>query len=160
LELLPLDDRALDEYAALRGDPRTRVHSSTGLPRTRAEAEAELERSSASWRERGFGNWCVRDPDGTFAGVIVAVPDPDGPEAPEVGWVLAPDHWGRGLATEAAGLVVADLFQRAGVERVAAFLRVENDASRRVAEKLGMTHSETLPAGRGAGVERYELRSA
>ncbi len=158
-ELLPLRERDLDDYAGLRGDPRTRVHSSTGVPRTREEAEAELEHSNAAWREHGFGTWCLRDLNGTFAGVIVAVPGRKDPETLEVGWVLAPDHWGRGLATEAARLVVADLFQRAEVERVTAFLRVENDASRRVAEKLGMTHSETLPGARSAGVERYDLRS-
>ena len=135
------------------------MHSSTGVPRTREEAEAELEHSNAAWREHGFGTWCLRDLNGTFAGVIVAVPGRKDPETLEVGWVLAPDHWGRGLATEAARLVVADLFQRAEVERVTAFLRVENDASRRVAEKLGMTHSETLPGARSAGVERYDLRS-
>jgi RimJ/RimL family protein N-acetyltransferase len=156
-ELLPLGERDLDDYAALRGDPRTRVHSRTRVPLTHEQAQAELERSNASWHEHGFGTWCLRDLDGTFAGVIVAVPGRHQPETPDVGWVLAPDHWGRGLATEAAQLVLADLFERAGVERVTAFLRAENDASRRVAEKLGMTRGETL--GGDEAVDRYELRS-
>lgn len=157
-ELVPLGPRDLDDYASLRADPRTRVHSRTRAPIERDEAAAELERSNAAWHEHGFGTWCIREPDGTFVGVIVAVPGRADPAVPDVGWVLTPEHWGRGLATAAARLVVDDLFERAKVQRITAHLRSENEASRRVAVKLGMTLAETLHDHDGS-VELYELRS-
>ena len=46
--------------------------------------------------------------------------------------------WGQGLATEAAGAVLAWSFRRLRPERVWASCDIENSASQRVLEKLGM----------------------
>ena len=56
----------------------------------------------------------------------------------EIGWWLAPSHWGRGLATEAARAVLQDGFGRAGLQRIVAIAHPDNRASRHVMEKLGM----------------------
>ena len=56
----------------------------------------------------------------------------------EVGWVFAPAHRGRGLATEAAAALLGHAFGDLGVHRVVATCRPENAVSWRVMEKLGM----------------------
>ena len=70
--------------------------------------------------------------------------DPVGPgwtglpaEAVEVGCVVHPSHWNRGIATEATLLAVADCFDRVGIDRLVALTTLDNGASVRALEKLG-----------------------
>ena len=56
----------------------------------------------------------------------------------EVGWTLHPDSAGRGYATEAARALLDDVFAR-GLPEVWCGVFVGNDASCRVAERLGLT---------------------
>ena len=58
----------------------------------------------------------------------------------EIGWRLAPEHWGRGLATEAARAVVGHAFDSLGLDSLVSFTVPANVRSRRVMEKIGMTH--------------------
>jgi ribosomal-protein-alanine N-acetyltransferase len=57
----------------------------------------------------------------------------------EFGYWLAEPYWGRGLATEAARVLVAHLFAHYPVERVQAHYIEGNAASGRVMEKVGLT---------------------
>ena len=157
LRLTPLSERDFDEFAALRADSRTRRYTSTGLPASVENSQAELAASQASWEQRGFGTWAVRDPSGRFVGVIEVVPDGLDQGAPDIGWIIDADHWGQGLASEAAEAVVADLFGRVRCPSVTAYLRRGNHGSRRVAEKLGMVLRGAGTAQNGDEIELYEL---
>ena len=55
----------------------------------------------------------------------------------EVGWWLHPDSAGRGFATEAARVLLDDVFAR-GLPEVWCGMLVDNDASARVAERLAL----------------------
>ena len=72
-------------------------------------------------------------------------------ESMEIGYFISPEHWGRGYATEALKTAVEELF-RTGYDRVTAGYFEENEASRRVMEKAGMTPlpEETEITYRGA----------
>jgi RimJ/RimL family protein N-acetyltransferase len=56
----------------------------------------------------------------------------------EVGWAIHPAEWRKGYATEAARLVIDWAFRELKVHRIVAFCHVDNLASVRVMEKLGM----------------------
>jgi ribosomal-protein-alanine N-acetyltransferase len=56
----------------------------------------------------------------------------------DLGYELAPQHWGRGYATEAARAMLEFAFVELRLHRVWAECVPENHASRRVLEKLGM----------------------
>jgi RimJ/RimL family protein N-acetyltransferase len=58
----------------------------------------------------------------------------------EIGWRLAAEHWGRGLATEGARAVVTHAFRDLGLDELVSFTVPHNVRSRRVMEKLAMTH--------------------
>ena len=60
-----------------------------------------------------------------------------------VGYNLRYDHQGRGFATEAMERIVGWARETLGVRAIAGIFAVENTASRRVMEKLGMTFYET-----------------
>jgi len=55
----------------------------------------------------------------------------------EIGFVLSPAHWGKGLATEAAHAVIDAVFALTPAGDISTDVRVENEASRRVLEKCG-----------------------
>lgn len=57
---------------------------------------------------------------------------------PEIGYILHPDHWGRGYATEALRTVIPRAFARwPALDRLTAGFDPRNDASRRVLRRLG-----------------------
>jgi RimJ/RimL family protein N-acetyltransferase len=56
----------------------------------------------------------------------------------ELGWVLHPDHAGRGYATEALRELIRLCFDVIGLRRVAAYCFADNEASWRLMERVGM----------------------
>ena len=56
----------------------------------------------------------------------------------EIGFILHPDAWGQGLATEAVGALLAEVWRRfPEAERLTAETDPRNAASRRLLERLG-----------------------
>lgn len=112
-------------------------------PLTRAESDDLLARLVDHWRRHGYGLWAVdvTAAGGAFAGFAgLAVPSflPAVLPAVEVGWRLAPEWWGRGLATEAARASVDHASAALGLASVVSIIDQANTASLRVAERLGM----------------------
>src|SRR5262249_28666473 len=63
----------------------------------------------------------------------------------DVGFVLNRRHWGRGYATEAAGAVLDWLKSLEVITGIHATCDVDNAASARVLEKLGLSRKARLP---------------
>jgi RimJ/RimL family protein N-acetyltransferase len=61
-----------------------------------------------------------------------------GESVAELGYDVRSDHWGRGLATEAATAVRDYAFRDLQLPRLVSLIRRGNHRSRRVAEKIGM----------------------
>jgi RimJ/RimL family protein N-acetyltransferase len=61
----------------------------------------------------------------------------------ELGWVLHPEHQGHGYAREAVAAMIAMCFQDLGLRRVTAGCFAANEASWRMAAKLGMRREAT-----------------
>ena len=59
------------------------------------------------------------------------------PDAPELGYWLGVDHWGKGFATEAARAVIDFTFEEFEIEHLCAGARVTNPSSRNILEKCG-----------------------
>ena len=78
-----------------------------------------------------------------------------------LGFVLAPEAWGKGFATEAARAMVKTGFELTPAIEIVASVRVENPPSRRVLEKCGFVLSGTGLQGapaRGRLVECHSFR--
>ena len=59
----------------------------------------------------------------------------------EIGWRIAAPYWGKGLATEGSREVIRYAFEWLRLENLVSFTVPENVPSRRLMEKLGMTHN-------------------
>lgn len=62
----------------------------------------------------------------------------------ELGYVLSPDYWGRGIMHEAAGAAVAFGFDEMSLELISVYHYPHNSSSRRVIEKCGFRLDGTL----------------
>ena len=76
----------------------------------------------------------------------------------EIGWRLAAEYWGRGLATEAASAVVRYAFESLALDALVSFTVPANIRSRRVMEKVGMTHDPADDFDHPQLVEGHPLR--
>jgi RimJ/RimL family protein N-acetyltransferase len=63
---------------------------------------------------------------------------------PELGWALAPAHWGHGYASEAAAAIRDWAFGQPEIDRLVSLITPDNVRSQRVAERLGATPTETV----------------
>ena len=78
---------------------------------------------------------------GTFAGFIGLLRaefDARFTPAIEIGWRLAPEFWGQGLAPEGARAALASGFGELGLSEIVSFTALANAPSIRVMEKIGM----------------------
>ena len=137
---LPTD---LAPFAVMNADPRVAEYLPTRL--TRKESDAFVARVEAHFEQHAFGHWAVEvDGVSPFAGFVgLSHPRFDAPFQPcvEIGWRLAAEHWGKGYATEGARAVLAFGFDVIGLEEIVSFTVPANTRSRRVMEKIGMTHN-------------------
>jgi len=111
---------------------------------SRSESNAFADRMQAHFQQHGFGLYAaeLRD-EHRFIGFIgLSVPNFDAHFTPcvEIGWRLAAAYWRRGIATEGAHAVAAHAFEDLQMKELVSFTVPMNTASRRVMEKLGMTH--------------------
>ena len=101
-----------------------------------------------------LGQWpVVRKPSGEFVGHCGLIPkEIEGREEIELIYILDSSQWGKGYATEIGTALLRFAVEELHRTRVVSLIDVENLASKRVAEKLGM-HLEAM-VKRPDGVER------
>ena len=135
-------DEDREPFVRMNADPRVMEFFPSTL--TPEETDAGMERLRAHWERHGFGWWAAELKEtGAFLGFIgLAVPGFEAHFTPcvEIGWRLAAEYWGRGLATEGARASLRYGFDVLGLREIVSFTTVGNVRSRRVMEKLGMTH--------------------
>lgn len=147
-------DRA--PFRAINADPRVMEFFPSTL--TASESDVAFERIRGHFEQHGFGLWAAELRQGHiflgFVGLSIPPFQAHFMPAVEVGWRLCSDAWNRGLATEGAREAVRYAFEDLGRTGLVSFTVPANKRSRRVMEKLGMTHDEhddfdhpLLPAG-------------
>jgi RimJ/RimL family protein N-acetyltransferase len=114
------------------------------LPARLSAAESGLlvDRIEDHFRDHGFGLYALELRQERvfvgFAGLSMPTFQAHFTPCVEIGWRLSAEHWGRGLATEAAGAVVRHAFESLAMDALVSFTVPANIRSRRVMEKIGM----------------------
>ena len=148
---------------AIYSDPRVTRYIGDGSPRATLEAQREsLARTIARCEALGgtMGAFAlVEKATGALLGMVALQPLPGSPEL-EVGWHLAHAAWGKGYATEAGRAALAYAREALGATRVLAVVQPPNEASLKVARRLGMAHEGRTDRFYGRSLELFSIELA
>lgn len=159
LILRPFRAADREPFAALNGD--TRVSDWLGGPIDRSASDAMIDRINAAIERDGFGFWAAeRRADGRLVGMIGLRRQADAPPAPciEMGWRLAQEAQGQGLATEGAAAALAWGFANLETEEILAWTAAANLRSQAVMRRIGMAASPERDFDHLALPEDHPLR--
>jgi RimJ/RimL family protein N-acetyltransferase len=125
-------------YAAMLADADTaRFITARGRGLSEAEAWSETMWLVGHWQMLGYGMFVVEERStGAFLGRVGPLHPPWWPDF-EIAWSLAPAARGQGYATEAARAAIDWSFATRPIERIVSIIDPRNEASQRVAERLG-----------------------
>jgi aminoglycoside 6'-N-acetyltransferase len=141
LVLRPLQAADLPALTAYRSDPEVARYQSWEPSFSLADAQELLETQGDRRLGRAGDGWvdlmAVDRGDGTVHGDVAALVHTDARATAEVGVTFARSAQGRGLATEALGALVDELFRTHGMHRVHAETDERNPAVHRLLERLG-----------------------
>lgn len=136
-------DSDLKPFAVMNADSRVMAHFPSTL--SAAESNALAERIAKHFDMHNFGLWAVELKENRdFAGFVgLSIPMFEAHFTPcvEIGWRLAANYWGHGYATEGAFAVMKYAFEVVKLDEIVSMTSVHNHRSRRIMERLGMTHS-------------------
>jgi len=132
----------LDHLSALRADPEVMRYTTTGV-QTRAQVQEWISYSDAYFQKHGLDFFCVFEKEsGDFvgqAGLFHLGFDDAQPEI-ELAYRLHTRFWYKGYATELAQFLIQWGFEKHGFSKIIAIFHPENERSRRVMEKAGMSY--------------------
>ena len=99
------------------------------------ERFARLESRRSPDGQEQWLNWVIRLPSSQLVGYVQATITPDG--GAMIAYVLASQHWGKGLGSCAVTAMLSELRARHGVHEVSATLKRSNLRSHRLLHRLG-----------------------
>jgi RimJ/RimL family protein N-acetyltransferase len=117
----------------------------------RDKARRMIDNALRSYEKFGYSVLVVeRRTDGAFLGHVGLLhwDDVHGREDVEVAYMLVPEAWGHGYATEAARACRDWAFENLRTDRAVSFIAIENEPSMRVAERNGMKRVARLDENR------------
>jgi ribosomal-protein-alanine N-acetyltransferase len=143
LILLPWSSEYFDDLFRMLAKPEVARYILREKPITQSKC-LEISRAwVGQWDRYGYGPWAaIEKTSGQWIGKIGLKFLDDLPlqDKCEVGWILDPEFWGKGFATEGGKAAVRFGFDRAKLTRIISTTVPENIASRRVMEKCGLTY--------------------
>ena len=147
LVLRVLDAGDLDAFVAYRRHPSVHPWQSWGADYDLDDARRLVEELAAV-PPGTPGEWCqvAVERGGVLVGDVAFCLDAGDPTRASIGYTLAPEHQGHGYATEAVSALLAWLAER-GVVTVGADALADNEASRRVLDRLGFSAVADLADG-------------
>ncbi len=126
------------EFRNLTSDPLVVRYLGTGEPWPDERVQEFVARQCENWEKHRICLWKLLPKDSDMLiGICGLQRLPGGPDV-EIGWWLAPSHWGQGLATEAALHTLAYGFEVSNLGRIVAIAQAANRDSLRVMERIGM----------------------
>ena len=144
LILRPFKDDDVDDYFGVLDSPEVRRWLHIPESMDRSDAWQQMAWFVGQWELRGTGHWALEEKkSGQFVG-RAGLHRPERHDWPgvEVGWLLHPDYWGRGYATEAGAAAVRYGFEDLQVDKLFSCILPENHRSQAVAKRLGFEFLE------------------
>lgn len=143
-------------FQALTEDPEVMRYVHGGLPYTEAETDEFFARHARQMAELDVCMGAVIEKS-TNRLVGISGTQPLGTTGRyEIGWIFSREVWGRGYATEAGAAAMQHVLETLAHPRVVAIIDPPNEASKRVAARLGMQYDARY-TGEQLGHRRPEI---
>jgi RimJ/RimL family protein N-acetyltransferase len=144
LTIRPITTNDAKTFTKLFSDPDVMEFSDDG-PRDAEWVNDWVEEQMRRYEASGIGHMAVVESDSRavlgYCGL--AKEEIEGRQETEIGYRLLRDSWGKGYATEAARAIL-NYAHAKGIKRVVATIDPSNEASLRVAKRLGMTYEKDV----------------
>jgi RimJ/RimL family protein N-acetyltransferase len=154
---VPTENDLVNQYQ-LQSDPDVMQYIANGI-RTYAEVEKVLRTTIEHYKKHGFSLGSVFEKSsGEFigrAGLIYVAFDDAQPDI-EVGYALLKPYWNKGYATELTKALIEWGFSHLSINKLVAVTRSENEKSRQVLQKSGMSFRK-MSKYNGIDVTYYEI---
>jgi len=146
------------DYARILRDPQVTRYLGCGLKYSAKRALASviamvsdvearwgIHKLMRHWQRWGFGEWAVEEKaSGELIGRIGLTHHPtwiaDNAKV-EIGWLLARNAWGRGLATEGARACLGYAFGSVKLQRIVSITQILNVRSQAVMQRIGLVRT-------------------
>jgi len=145
LHLRPCNLNAVDSLCALWREPPVRRFLWDDAIISRQQAQEVVQAFLEAAADRGLGLWTLHVTEDPELAGFCALREIAETSEVELLFGLAPQHWGKGLATEASQAVLRYSFDELNLPRVWARTDPPNVASEQVMRRLGM-HPATNPS--------------
>ncbi|WP_046006479.1 GNAT family N-acetyltransferase [Pseudoalteromonas rubra] len=145
LTIRPLQQGDLHAIYESRRSPKTSKY--IGEPATLEDAQARIDQASAPWQAKEHERLLlavVRREDNVLIGELMYKFLSHNTKTAEIGYRLNEKYIGQGYAFEAANGLIEAAFAQFGLNKICAFCAVENQASWRLMQKLGMQQEAHL----------------
>jgi RimJ/RimL family protein N-acetyltransferase len=161
LRLQRWDDSHFDDFVVFMRNPDV-IRYIRPLPLSDEKGAEHHVRSLEEWNDHGFGKRAVLEAatGGWLGFVELSLVGPGKgcrEDDVEIGYFIAPERWGQGIATEAAIAVRDEAFGRVGLDELVGRSRVENVASARVMAKAGLRHVRSYSLEEGVTVDIHRI---
>ena len=141
LQRLKYED-AEEIFYAYASKPDATRYLSWATHRNIDETRTFLKYAVDSWNYGTDYSYAIRLKSGILIGSIGVLND-DGKV--QLGYVIGPNHWGKGYTTEACAMILSVLKTFKDLYRIGTFVDADNAASIRVLLKCGMVQEAVLP---------------
>ncbi len=152
LRLRAFELRDLAAACAMWASPEV-AHFIGGQTRSDAEVWSAISRTYGHWALLGYGYLAIEDrATGTYLGQVGFLEklrdvSPSHVGTPEAGWALAPEAWGKGIASEALSALLTWSDRALDAERTVCLIDPGNLPSIRVAQKCEYQHKANVSFG-------------
>ena len=139
LNLRLMQPSDLDDLLKIFADPKV-MASFGGAIFNREQMERWMQRNIRHQNQYGYGLFSVilKSEDLLIGDCGLENMEMEGNQVAELGYDFRSDYWNQGFATEAAIAVRDYAFEVLQLPSLISLIRVGNEASRRVSEKIGM----------------------
>jgi RimJ/RimL family protein N-acetyltransferase len=142
--LVPLSEEHLAAVEAMLDDPDNLRFTRIPEPVPSGFARTWLERYEEARGDGSREAFAIVGDGGEFLGLALAPRIDREARTAELGYVVAPAARGRGVATEALRQLTEWAFEELGMLRLELMINVENDGSKKVAERCGYAREGVL----------------
>ena len=149
LKIREFESHDVQALSKILSDPDVMEFSSKG-PLNEADTMGFIEWCIKSYQKYGYGQWAVIEKEsGKLIGCCgLSHATVDEVDEVEIGYRLDKEHWGKGLASEAASVVLALGFGTRIIESIVGIVAPRHRGSIRVLEKIGFrSFAETCHCG-------------